>query len=312
MTRHSGFTLIELVVVISIVTLLLGLLLPAVFAARNSARRIQCMSNMRRIGVAIHQYLEVKDSFPPSKTKAELVNPTRTIQHCLFTFLLPYIEYNDIWGEYNFSVNWQATVNRPVRQTWIPLYICPDAPSERRCRSTTSSQTIVDFFPSDYLVCEYIRVSQSRLGAIGVTPPRSDKRSLLRPDWDGFVRPEMIRDGLSNTFMLFECGGRPYKYEYGGKHGDPDVTPKEPMSGTNWADPDIQVWLDNLCGPTGRQMFNCSNKNELFSFHQVNSRDRGAMFLYGDGAVRFHLDSMDPNVFVSLFTSNGEDAAVFP
>ena len=63
--RRRGFTLIELLVVIAIIAVLIALLLPAVQAAREAARRAQCINNLKQIGIALHNYHQVNDSFPP-------------------------------------------------------------------------------------------------------------------------------------------------------------------------------------------------------------------------------------------------------
>ena len=307
MRRRFAFSLVELLVVIAIIGILIALLLPAVQAARSAARRMQCTSNMRQVGIAIHQYLSVHHVFPPSKVEYAYTNPNREIKHNLIAFLLPYMEMQHLYEKYDFDVNWQNTKNREARQSRIPILICPDAPPTRLCRYSTSNESIVEYFVSDYTSCEQIGpgVSKALVDAKAITK-RSDLRSMLRANWDGIVSPSTIRDGMSNSMMLFECCGRPHKYELGGRPGDPNVTPKEPIEGAQWADARAQIWIHDRCGG-GTQLINCSNKNEIFSFH------RGfAVFLYGDGAVRVHSEKIDPETFVSLFTACAGDIAKFP
>ncbi len=307
MKKRNGFSLVELLVIIAILAILIAMLLPAVHAARSAARRMVCTSHMRQIGLAIHHYVSNHGVFPPSKVEYVYTNPNHEIKHNLIAFLLPYMEMQHVYEKYDFKVNWQNTKNKEARQTRIPILICPDAPSTRHCRYSTSNETIVEYFVSDYTSCEQIGpgVSKRLVDAKAITK-RSDLRSMLRANWDGLVTPESVRDGLSNSMMLFECGGRPHKYEYRGRLGNPNVTPKEPIEGAQWADARAEIWVHDLCG-SGTQMFNCNNKNEIFSFH-----NGFAVFLYGDGSVRTHAETIDPDVFVSLFTANAGDLARHP
>ncbi len=337
--RQSGFTLVELITILAVVSVLLGLLLPAVQGARSAARRTHCTSNMRQLGNAVHFYLEQNDCFPPSYTDYVYYTHgkdshvvTHHIKHNIFAFLLPYFEEQGIAEKYDFSKNWQNADNKEARQTRIPFLLCPDAPGNHYCRSAPSASDYIEFFVSDFAACEAIRISQAKLQGIGVAArPRPKKYifGLLQPQrfdagflsdseladmrhvaWakgEPIIRISSVGDGLSQTFLLFECGGRPKKFEYGKKPGDPNVTPKEPMSGAEWADPDSEMWIDGSCGYLDRQLFNCSNKNELFSFHI-----RGSNFLYADGSVRFLTESIAPEVFVSFFTPNDGDYVVIP
>ena len=86
--------------------------------------------------------------------------------------------------------------------------------------------------------------------------------------------------------MLFECSGRPWKYLENGRRGDPNATPKEPISGAEWASAEAEFWIHEVCN--GSQLLNCSNRNEIYSFHPG-----GANFLYGDGSVHFHSETID-------------------
>jgi len=128
-----------------------------------------------------------------------------------------------------------------------------------------------------------------------------DQHSLSsETHWGGPLPMSAVKDGLSNSWCFFECAGRPYKYIQNYYRGDPTVTPKEPIEGAAWADHEASFWIhENACN---NQMMNCTNNNEIYSFHSG-----GANFAYGDGAVKFHSETIDPEVFISFFTCNGAD-----
>jgi prepilin-type N-terminal cleavage/methylation domain-containing protein/prepilin-type processing-associated H-X9-DG protein len=287
---RRAFTLIELLVVIGIIGILIAMLLPAVQAARESARRTHCSSRMKQVGLAILNYEVTHRVLPPPK----LVDPG----HNLMTFLLPYLEQQPVYDLYDFSAEWDSKINRPARETPIAVFVCPSGPSDR----TVDGHW---YAVSDYAACENIPGSPDRttlisLGMISDRGTAANWYNLFQPYWEGTSRLADARDGLSTTFMLFEDAGRPLKYLENRRRGDPNVTPKEPISGAEWASAEAEFWIHHTCHVS--QLFNCDNMNEIYSFHP-----NGANFLLGDGSVRFHDDSIHPETFVSLFTRAGGD-----
>jgi len=120
--RLRGFTLVELLVVIAIIGILVALLLPAIQAARESARRSQCLNNCRQIGIAFHNYHDSKKELPPSR-----------MWDGGFTWagaILPYIEGNNIAALANFTEDFKEQ-DDAVKKTPIDIYLCPSRPRDQ-------------------------------------------------------------------------------------------------------------------------------------------------------------------------------------
>jgi len=323
--RRSGFTLIELLVVIAILAVLIALLLPAVQAARASARRMVCANKMRQLGLAVHNYYCQYDQFPPSKWGIESANDSR-LKHNLLTFLLPFLEQESLYARFDFRYNWNDSTqseNLRTSERHLAIFHCPDAPRETWCRNK-------EYFVTDYAVAEQLQAAGNitQLFNNGTVSPRVNwlgfrqMFGLLQPPTIAVLRTappvysyetvgwtvtvSRISDGLSNTMMLEECAGRPFKYENGSRSDKTD-SPKEPLGGANWASNSSPFYVQDSCGSGGMQMFNCNNFNEMYGFHVG-----GSNFLFGDGRVHYFVTSIHPEVFISLFTAFAGDHAATP
>jgi prepilin-type N-terminal cleavage/methylation domain-containing protein/prepilin-type processing-associated H-X9-DG protein len=133
--RRRGFTLIELLVVIAIIAVLIALLLPAVQAAREAARRMQCVNNLKQIGLGMHNYHSVNDSFPPGAFLARNADlTTRNNGDFSAQFrMLGFMEQQALYNAGNFNLacyndNYGDVANSTVTKTRLALFLCPSCP----------------------------------------------------------------------------------------------------------------------------------------------------------------------------------------
>jgi prepilin-type N-terminal cleavage/methylation domain-containing protein/prepilin-type processing-associated H-X9-DG protein len=281
--RPRGFTLVELLVVIAIIGVLIALLLPAVQAAREAARRTSCQNNLKQISLGILNYESATKWFPAAYNNND--NGYRRPAHNFVQFILPYVEQQAIYDLIDFKKNWNLLANKRAVENDLPMFICPSTPGERR-------------WMSDYGTCELIDPS-------AYNPLISGRHITQRTEWWSILRRDTIRgstvkDGLSNSFLLFEDAGRPEIWR--GRELIPPKTPNDLVTGARWADDDNYFWIHDVCNVTS--MFNCNNNNEIYAFHT-----NGANFAFGDGSVRFFTPSINPEAFVSLFTCAAGDSA---
>jgi prepilin-type N-terminal cleavage/methylation domain-containing protein len=322
-----GFTLVELLVVIAIIGVLVSLLLPAIQAAREAARRTQCSNNLKQMTIAtlnyenglkelppIYVFLYPAAQYPNGPPDPATSDPPFPA-HGIHIYLLPFMENQPVYDSYDFTKPWNNIANQRARDTLIPDFICPTAPAplERRKISNVDVGAYTDYTTDG-------RVSPA-LACVLETAGIKD-----RTDWSGlFTGPpeyfdydttncppgnlkgqtgrtflRLVTDGLSHTIMFVPDAGRP-SYWVDGQNHDFELGAFDFIGGARWADPDTEFWSHNACAG-GTSMINCNNSNEIYSFHVG-----GGMFSFADGSVHFIADTIDGDVQVSLITRAGDD-----
>ncbi|QDV34474.1 DUF1559 domain-containing protein [Tautonia plasticadhaerens] len=327
-----GFTLIELLVVIAIIGVLIALLLPAVQAAREAARRAQCTNNMKQIGLALHNYESSNQALPPPKIRSGSCtgtyssNTTGTILNTTaFSMILGYVEQSQLFNAYNFqqtssNSSWygapgqaalagSAFVNTTVVGSLVSSYACP---SDQEAR--VENYDVTNFGPysmqearrSNYGTAtgQYTEYNCLTPG----TPSLPTDRAMFYSDASTGLRD--VKDGLSNTVMIGEksqntinwCASFFYFGPYWG-------------SGTHTST-HLVVWPPTSTlapkstpnAPWGNQDGTLScEKNKRGSYAWVMSSEHpgGINVCMGDGSVRFIKDTINPYTWYSLQTIRG-------
>ena len=122
---RRAFTLIELLVVIAIIAILIGLLLPAVQKIRAAAARIKCSNNLKQIGLAVQNYEAGFKRYPPGEVNGFFQFPAFADGYSVHTFLLPYIEQDNVYRQITLSLPYNNAANAVPLATPIPIFICP-------------------------------------------------------------------------------------------------------------------------------------------------------------------------------------------
>lgn len=117
---RRGFTLIELLAVITLIGILMGLLLPAVQAAREAARRMQCMNNLKQIGLAVLLYDQANNKLPPTKFGTGI-----DMKGTAFVSILPYLEQQAVFDRWDKNVDATSPPNLQLIEMDMPVYVCP-------------------------------------------------------------------------------------------------------------------------------------------------------------------------------------------
>jgi prepilin-type N-terminal cleavage/methylation domain-containing protein/prepilin-type processing-associated H-X9-DG protein len=211
-SKRRGFTLVELLVVIAIIGVLVALLLPAIQAAREAARRSSCISNMKQFGIALHNYHDTLRSFPPAGCVK--VSDAANVFASPHAMLMPYFEESSLHGLYDQKRPWHFQMSS-VAATVVPIFACPSNSGENPLQDSvliTIIQTLVpttafvadqQFGTTNYAFCKGVTDAWSFPPSGGTSKaPYNSERGVFDFNWS--VPMRKITDGTSKTIAMGE------------------------------------------------------------------------------------------------------------
>jgi len=183
---RAGMSLVELLVVMAIIGLLIALLLPAIEQTRETARRAQCLNNLRQIGIALQGYHGACGAFPVGCIERRITADKSRRQIAWGALLLPYVEQQAVYGMLDLTTPYDSAVNAAGAAAVLPVYVCPSV--DRATMNSTTGRG-----PTDYG-----GIYGPRFGADHNDPPQG---MML---YDVPVVLSMVTDGTSATLIVSE------------------------------------------------------------------------------------------------------------
>jgi prepilin-type N-terminal cleavage/methylation domain-containing protein len=307
-----GFTLVELLVVIAIIGILVALLLPAVQAARESARRSQCLNNLKQMGIAAQNYASAHKGLPMGygRTPEHVTKPVSFVKEGVWSNLLRYMEESATYDiiEFRYFTTGKAFNQDPARDVLIHAYICPSFPDPKVMPSPQ---------PQDYMIgamCTYSGISGAILdtntptvpSAFGKIPENGAftvRKETIggAPQLVGALRKfGQITDGQSNSLMIGEYKHR--NCEFGVLKEDPPGNMRPWYIGGYQDAPyhlKVSEFTPNAC---------VTRNNVNFNYLPMGSYHQGiTQFVHVDGSVHVITDDVDLAVYKGISTVRGDE-----
>jgi len=321
---RRGFTLVELLVVIAIIGVLVALLLPAVQAAREAARRSSCANNLKQIGLGLHNHHDTYGALPAAgftrdNNSADLPDngTLRNMGHTYLAAILPFIEQQNLWDQLDRTQSIDASTNAAFRATVVDSFQCPsdpfigtaftgnNGPWARGCYAANNGARLP--------YAEARRMWTSLDGRKGMMGWNFNNKPLSG-------RLADCVDGTSNTVMLWEVRA-------GVLAADPRGTWALPRLGAtvvggSWVGDCMGINDQNISGEdikmdgvTQAQLAAAKMPSHLINDAQACPRSQhpgGAHVAVGDASVRFVAETISHPVYDAINSAAGGETASFP
>ena len=306
-----GFTLVELLVVIAIIGILVALLLPAVQAARESSRRMQCSNNIKQIGLAMLNYENQHKKLPPGHLETGTDGSSYRHQFSFAAFILPHIEQSNVYDLIDWNSGSSDAVNKTAGSVTIKTYICTSDPIAK-------GFVAEGYAPTNYLANQGVKCT-CRDHCVGSSGTDSACTGVF--GHNTFTLLSDIKDGLSNTLCVSETlksDGDPatlddnYIFDTGKSFTADDIdacqsaSPKFSIRGCRWIDGKTYYNMFNASRAPNDPRFDClASANGCSNFAARSAHPGGVNASMIDGSVHFLTDNIAVSVMQALGTKAG-------
>ena len=295
MTRQRhGFTVVELLVVIAIISVLAALLLPAIQASREAARRARCTNNLRQFGIGLVDYALRRGDYPtgytcdPTDSQADLRGTSG------FVALLPYLEQRSLYDQLDNSVTLGSSqgmaLNAEALSTRPPIFVCPSDVSQSTVHAGSFQPQSADV---SLATCSYALVHGTKGPNFAIDDVKYRNSGVF--GYEQAFSPQDVRDGLSNTIFI-------------GEVIDSDL----PASYNFWA---LAYRHESTLRTTENPLNSPPGTGDVYSSYGVplngafgSRHPGGGLFLYGDGRVEFLGENVDLSIYRALSTRAASDS----
>ncbi len=309
--RNPGFTLVELLVVIAIIGILIALLLPAVQAAREAARRMQCSNNLKQVALALHNYESTHKAFPYGTLDEASTNYHRRCTWFQQTW--PFIELKPAYDDYAaWNGEWVMDTPPVIKDMVVPMFVCPSDPMGPGFGAGGGYRSGGYGFQGNYVGCtgdDYIKINRPGYPDYAIHPHRGLFWS------NSAVRIRDVQDGTTNTLMISEVRirgdrntngwGEGGGYWGGGQHSGFGFTTMEPPNSTV----SDRVWYcKDATAPGCTSVGDDINKLILAR----SAHPGGVQAAMADGSVHFFAETIDLIIWKGLGTRAGSEVVSVP